>query len=101
MGPQFTDAILQRLGDPARALTYYRDALTVYAYDPRSLLGAADAALTLDRPAVADTFFAQANRVCGRCQLYYTTEAGLARARGDSAVADTILARFGRLGRGL
>lgn len=97
LGPQFTASILLRAGKAAPALGYYRDATAIYPYDPRNLLGAADAALTLGRRPAADSFFAQADRLCGRCRMHYITEADLARARGDSAVADTLLARLRRL----
>jgi len=97
LGVQFTASILLRAGQAARALGYYRDATRIYPYDPRNLLGAADAALTLARRPVADSFFAQADRLCGRCRMHYITEADLARGRGDSAVADTLLARLRRL----
>ncbi len=97
LGPQFTASILLRAGQAARALGYYREATRIYPYDPRNLLGAADAALTLARRPVADSIFAQADRLCGRCRMHYITEADLARARGDSAVADTLLARLRRL----
>jgi protein O-mannosyl-transferase len=98
LGAQFTASILLRSGNPSRALGYYRDAAAIFPYDPRNLLGGADAALTLGHRVVADSFFAAADRLCGRCRMHYTTEAGLARARGDSAVADTLLARLARGG---
>ena len=98
LGAQFTASILLRSGNASRALGYYRDATAIFPYDPRNLLGGADAALTLGRRAVADSFFTEADRLCGRCRMHYTTEAGLARARGDSAVADTLLARLARGG---
>ena len=100
VGPQFTAAILLRAGQPSKALQYYRDAHAIFPYDPRSLLGGADAALALRNRVVADSFFAMADRLCGRCRMHYLAEADVARARGDSAAADTLLARLARHDRG-
>ncbi len=99
VGPQFTASILLRAGQASRALQYYRDAHAIYPYDPRSVLGAADAALALRNRVVADSFFAVADRLCGKCRMHYLAEADVARARGDSAAADSLLARLARLDR--
>jgi len=96
-GPQYTAGLLQAARSPAKALRYYAIATGIYDHDARSQFGAADAAFALGRPQLADTLLAQAERLCGRCETFYRTQLGEARARGDSAVADSLLARLARV----
>jgi len=96
-GPQYAAGLLQAARSPAKALRYYTIAAGVYDHDARSEFGAADAAFALGRPQLADTLLAQAKRLCGQCETFYLTQVSAARTRGDSAVADSLLARFGRL----
>jgi hypothetical protein len=56
-------------------------------------VAAADAAFTVGRPRLADSLLASAERLCHSCFGYYRTQALAARARGDSAVADSLLGR--------
>jgi hypothetical protein len=82
---------------PERALEAARLAITTFDRDPMLYMSAATAALTAGRAPLADTLFAQAERLCTGCVGYYRFEAAAARARGDSAVADSLLARVRRL----
>jgi Flp pilus assembly protein TadD len=92
-GPQFTAALLQANGSPRRALEAYRRAFAIYDRDPRSLFGAADAALTLGDSALADSLLGEAVPLCGSCRGPYLSQAAVALARGDSAVAQSLLVR--------
>jgi len=96
-GPQYTAGLLQAARSPAKALRYYTIAAGIYDHDARSQFGAADAALALGQSQLADTLLAQAQRLCGPCETFYLTQVWAARTRGDSAVADSLLARLGRL----
>jgi hypothetical protein len=55
-------------------------------------------ALVAHRSDLADAMLARINQLCAGCQFYYQHESAGARARGDSAVADSILARMPRPG---
>jgi len=50
------------------------------------------------RPRLADSLLARAEQVCFRCLGNYRIQVASARVRGDSAVADSLLARMRRLG---
>jgi hypothetical protein len=82
---------------PRQALEAASVAIGTFDKDAGLYLGAATAALAAGRPGLADTLFAQAERLCARCVGYYRFEAARARARGDTAVADSLLARVRRL----
>jgi hypothetical protein len=56
-------------------------------------MAGADAAFTLHRPALADSLLLRAEQLCFHCAGLYRTQALAARARGDSAVADSLLKR--------
>lgn len=97
-GPQYTAALLQSAGNPARALEYFRIAAQIYDRDSRLFIGAADAAFALGRPKLADTLLARAERLCRSCLVTnYRNQAEAARARGDTSVADSLLARARRV----
>ena len=83
---------------PAQALEAARLAIERFDKDAAVYVGAATAAFQLGRPALADTLLAQAEVVCSRCAGYYHFQAAAARERGDSAVADSLLAHLRRLG---
>jgi protein O-mannosyl-transferase len=92
-GPARTAGLLQSSGAPRRALDAYQTAVRIYDRDPTLFIGAADAAFTVGRPALADSLLQRAERLCFRCVGYYRFQAAAARARGDSATADSLLAR--------
>jgi hypothetical protein len=92
-GPLFTASLLQANGSPKRALEYYRRAFAIYDRDARSLFGAADAAFTVGEPALADSLLAETRSLCGACREHLLSQAAVALARGDSAVAESLLVR--------
>jgi protein O-mannosyl-transferase len=93
-GPARMAAIYQSHRQPIRALGALEQASKIYDRDPTLFVAAADAAITLGRPRLADTLLAQAEQLCERCLGYLRTQALAARSRGDSAVADSLLARI-------
>jgi Flp pilus assembly protein TadD len=79
-----------------KALESFRHATQLYQLDQRVYLAAADAAFTLQRPALADSLLQQADEICPHCPASYANQAGAARLRGDSASADSIDAHAAR-----
>ncbi len=86
-------AIYQSHRQPERALTELRTAMHTYDRDPTLFIAGADAAFTLGRPGLADSMLVRAEQLCFRCAGAYRTQALAARSRGDSAVADSLMAR--------
>jgi hypothetical protein len=82
-----------------RALEAARIALATFDKDPTLYMSAAAAAFGVGRAELADTLLVRAERLCARCVGYYRFEASTARARGDTAVADSLLARLRLLER--
>jgi hypothetical protein len=95
-GPSRTGAMMQGARRPERALEAYRLAIAAHPFDGNVYVAAADAAFTLGRPAVADTMLELGNRICFRCSGALRIQAAAARQRGDSASADSLLARARR-----
>lgn len=93
-GPARMAMIYQSHRQPLQALGALREAAHIYDRDPTLFIAAADAAITLGRPRLADTLLAQADQMCRNCPGYLRTQALAARSRGDSAVADSLLARI-------
>lgn len=91
-GAARTAGLLQSGGRALRALDTYHTAMRIYDRDPTLFIGAADAAFTVGRPALADSLLRRAEQLCFRCLGYYRFQAGAARSRGDSATADSLLA---------
>jgi protein O-mannosyl-transferase len=81
---------------PEKALEAYRIAASTFDKLPWLYMTGADAALTLGRSRLADSMLTRLEELCTRCEYYYRFEAGVARARGDSGVADSLLARLPR-----
>src|SRR2546422_1019586 len=90
-GPQYTAMSLQGRRMPEKALEYYVIAFQIFDRDSRVLIGAADAAWTLHRSALADSLMEQARARCGRCEASLRNQAAAALVRGDTAVADSLL----------
>ena len=84
-------ALYQGRGDAARALESFRIAARTFDRDAAVYVASADAAYTLGRPGFADSLLARAEQICYHCSGLYRTQALAARARGDSAVADSLL----------
>jgi len=93
-GPARMAAIYQSHRQPAQALRALQEASKIYDRDPTLFIAAADAAITLGRPRLADTLLMQAEQMCHDCPGYLRTQALAARTRGDAAVADSLLARI-------
>jgi hypothetical protein len=93
-GPQYTAISFQVRRQPEKALEYYLIASQISDRDSRLLIGAADAAWALGRPAIADSLIGRARARCGRCEQSLRNQAADALGRGDSAVADSLLARL-------
>ncbi|PYO82474.1 MAG: hypothetical protein DMD65_08570 [Gemmatimonadetes bacterium] len=85
--------------DPEKALEAYRIATSRYDKLPWVHVAGADAALSLGRSALADSTLHRLEALCSRCDFYYWYEARMARARGDGAVAESLLARIRPPGR--
>ncbi len=81
---------------PARSLDAVRISARAYARDPAIYITGADAAFTLGQYQVADTMLANLEQLCYRCEGYYRIQSLAARARGDSATADSLLAHSPR-----
>ena len=92
-GPARMGALYQSRGDAARALDALRLAAQTFDRDPTVFMAGADAAFTLHRPALADSLLLRDEQLCFHCAGLYRTQALAARARGDSAVADSLLKR--------
>ena len=67
--------------------------MAIFDRDPSVFVGAADAAFTLGRPALADSLLARADQLCLRCGDYLRVQARAARFRGDTATAEWLLVR--------
>jgi tetratricopeptide (TPR) repeat protein len=95
-GYRYYGGIMLSTRQPERALAAYGRALELYQRDAAMLVAAADAALTLGRPAAADSLLARAELYCDRCAALYRLQATAARSRGDTATAAALLARAPR-----
>src|SRR2546427_126101 len=95
-GPQYTAMSLQARRLPEKALEDYLIAFQIFDRDSRVLIGAADAAWTLRRSALADSLMDQARARCGRCEASLGNQAAAALVRGDTAVADSLLEQVRR-----
>ena len=91
-GPARAGILLQDARQPAKALAAFTEAARIYDRDPALLVAAADAAYALGRPRLADSLLTLVDRDCRLCRGYYRIQAAAARSRGDSAVADSLLA---------
>ena len=93
-GPARMGALYQSRGEAAQALGALQLAARTFDRDPTLFIAGADAAFTLGRPGLADSLLLRAEQLCYRCAGLYRTQALAARARGDSAVADSLLKRI-------
>src|ERR1043166_5050480 len=75
-----------------KALEGFHMATHITDRSPDLLLLGADAAFTLGRASQADSILRRIDALCDHCPFYYQYEARIALARGDTAVADSILA---------
>lgn len=82
---------------PAKALAAFDSATAIFDRVPPVFLQGADAAFAVGQPRLADSLLQRMEQLCYRCLYYYQYEAGTALARGDTAVAESILVRLRRL----
>ncbi len=85
---------------PQQAFEAFSIAERIYNQLPWLFMAGADVAFNLGRSGLADSMLARLEQLCSRCEFYYRFEAAAARARGDSAVADSLLGRLARSTRG-
>jgi hypothetical protein len=79
---------------PEKALEAFDAAQRIYRGFPWLYASGADAAFTLGRSPLADSMLARLNFLCAHCDYYSRYEAMMARARGDSAAAESLLSRL-------
>jgi protein O-mannosyl-transferase len=92
-GPARMQGIYLATGRPSQALEAGRKALEIFDKDARVYIATAAAEFTVGRPAAADSLLQRMERLCEACVGYYRFEASRAWARGDSAAADSLIAR--------
>jgi protein O-mannosyl-transferase len=80
-------------GKPEKAIEAYRASIAIYDRFPWVYVWGADAAFGSKHPALADSMLRRLEQLCHRCAYYYRYEASGALARGDTATADSLLAR--------
>jgi len=90
-GPARMVGVYLRGHDPAKAVQAFRVARGIYDRLPWLFMWGADAGFADGSPLLADSCLASLERLCTDCDYYYQVEASVARARGDSAVADSLL----------
>lgn len=95
-GPMYYGGIMQARRQPAKALDAYRRAIRIFPYNAALFVAAADAALTLGQPGLADSLIVQAEAGCVDCALLYRRQARAALDRGDSTTAAALLMRLPR-----
>jgi tetratricopeptide (TPR) repeat protein len=86
-----------RVGRYEKAIEAFRVSSRIYPHDARVYMAAAHAEYALHRPTAAESLLARADVACDRCVTYYRNQASFARLRGDSAVADWLIAHAKRL----
>jgi len=99
-GPAGMLSLYLEQGQPRRALDAFRVAAGIYDKSPLLFVQAADAALELGQPALADSLLDRMEQVCERCPQYYEAEIAAAQARRDTTTADSLRARLRRRGFG-
>ncbi len=93
VGPKRMLAAYLDAHQPARALEAARRATEIHWRDINLYLSGAVAAFAAGRPEVADSLLGALNRLCPSCVGDYRREAGVARAHGYAAAADSLDAR--------
>lgn len=95
-GPAGMIGIYLSQGQPGRALEAFQVATSLYDRVPTVYVEGAYAAFKLGRSRLADSLLSRLEQLCDRCSYYYQFEATTARAWGDTAVAESLLARMRR-----
>jgi hypothetical protein len=91
-GPARTGALLLASGEPEKALAAMQVAIGIFDRGHSTYVAAAAAAFASGRPDLAHDFMRRADQLCVGCPVGYRTEAAAARARGDAATADSLVA---------
>jgi protein O-mannosyl-transferase len=99
-GPSRMVGIYLSQHKPEKAFEAFSIAERIYNQLPWLYMAGADVAFNLRRSGLADSMLARLEQLCRHCEFYYRFEAAAARARGDSAVADSLLARLARASPG-
>jgi hypothetical protein len=92
-GPARMAGVYLSRGQLEKAIAAYRASTAIYDRYPWVYVWGADAAFGLRRPALADSMLRRLEQLCYQCSYYYRYEASGALARGDTATADSLLAR--------
>ena len=92
-GPARMVGVYLSRNQPEKAIEAYRAATAIFDRFPWVYVWGADAAFSVGRPALADSMLKRLEQLCRHCAYYYRYEAGGALARGDTATADSLLAR--------
>jgi hypothetical protein len=93
-GPQRMAVHYLSRRQPQRSLAAVRIAARAFDRDPSIFITGADAAFTVGQFRTADSMLVRLEQLCYRCGGYYRVQGLAARARGDSATADSLLARM-------
>jgi len=96
-GPARTGALLLASGEPEKALAALQVAIGIFDRGHSTYVAAAAAAFASGRPDLAHEYMRRADQLCIGCPVGYRTEAAAARARGDTATADSLSAHADRL----
>jgi hypothetical protein len=92
-GPARMVGVYLSRGQNEKAIEAYRASTAIYDRFPWVYIWGADAAFGLRRPVLADSMLRRLEELCRRCAYYYRYEASGALARGDTATADSLVAR--------
>jgi protein O-mannosyl-transferase len=96
VGPMGAAGSYLRQDEPEKALRALRIAARIFPQDGRLYLMAAHAEFKLGHPRAADSLLQLMDRYCVGCTHFYEMQAAGARALGDTAVADSLLAHAPR-----
>ncbi len=96
-GPARTGALLLASGEPEKALAALQVAIGIFDRGHSTYVAGAAAAFASGRPDLAHEYMRRADQLCVGCPVGYRAEASAARARGDTATADSLVAHARRL----
>ncbi|MDP3910373.1 MAG: hypothetical protein Q8Q14_08265 [Gemmatimonadales bacterium] len=96
-GPARTGALLLASGEPEKALAALQVAIGIFDRGHSTYVAGAAAAFASGHPDLAHEYMRRADQLCVGCPGGYRAEASAARARGDSATADSLVAHARQL----
>jgi hypothetical protein len=96
-GAARTGALLLASGESKKALAALQVAIGIFDRGHSTYVAAAAAAFASGRPDLAHEYMRRADQLCVGCPGGYRTEAAAARARGDTATADSLVAHARQL----